>query len=66
MLEYRRAGRAPADIDAGMKSQCTLQGVPAIDNIASKFEHRQQVTASLRSIIDEMFSIEELLPDHKT
>ena len=66
MADYRRAGRALADIDAGMKAECTLQAVPAIDNIASKFEHRQQVTASLKSIIGEMFSIEELLPEHPT
>ena len=66
MADYRRAGRAVADIDAGMKAECTLRAVPAIDNIASKFGHRQQVTASLRSIIDEMFSIEELLPEHNT
>ena len=45
------AGRALSDVEASMKAQCVLQAVPAIDNIASKFEHRTQVTRSLRSII---------------
>eukprot|EP01046_Picozoa_sp_COSAG06_P001560 COSAG06_NODE_52_length_28059_cov_48.831378_4_plen_163_part_00 len=33
-----------ADIESRIKSECALQSVPAIDNIASKFGHRHQVS----------------------
>ena len=33
-----------ADIEPRIKSECALQSVPAIDNIASKFGHRHQVS----------------------